>query len=83
MGFVDVLESALLKALGEAVVFVTGDVVVRFVEQFEGVAKTASPLQVGVDRRMFVNVLAILDGSLLDLCDGVFDFVDGFLFLLT
>ena len=35
MGFVDVFQSARLEALSEAVVFIMGDVVVGFVEQFE------------------------------------------------
>jgi hypothetical protein len=35
MGFVDVFQSARLEALSEAVVFILGDVVVGFVEQFE------------------------------------------------
>jgi hypothetical protein len=83
MSLVDVVQGALLEALSEAVVFFAGDVVVRLVEQFGGAAETAAPLEVSVDWRVIVQVLAVFDGGLLDLGDGVIDFVDGFLFLIT
>lgn len=80
---VDVLKSALLKALGEGIVFFLGDIVVGFVDEFEGTVETAAPVEASVNRRMIVQVLAVVDGGLLDFVDGFIDFVNGFLFLVT
>jgi len=83
MSLIDVFQGALLETLSEAIVLFVGDVVVRLVEQFGGAAETAAPLEVSVDRRVIVQILAVFDGGLLNLGDGVIDFVDGFLFLFT
>ncbi len=81
--FVDVLESALLEALGEGVVFFLGDIVVGLVDEFECAVETSAPIEARVNRRMIVQILAVVDGCLLDFVDGFIDFVNGFLFLFT
>jgi hypothetical protein len=83
MGLVDVLQSALLQTLGEAIIFFAGDVVVGPVQQFDGAVQAAGPIEVGIDWRVFVDVFSIVDGGFLDCGDGVIDFVDGLLFLLA
>ncbi len=80
---VDVFESALLEALGEGVVFFLGDIVVSLVDEFEGPVEAAAPVEAGVNWRMIVEILAVVDGSLFDFVDGFIDFVNGFLFLFT
>jgi hypothetical protein len=51
---VDVAKSALLEPLGETIVFFTGDIVVSFVEKFDGAMETAGPVEMSVNRRMVV-----------------------------
>ena len=79
---VDVLDGTCLQALGKGVVFFFADVMVRLVQQLEGAVQTARPRKAGVNRRMIVDVLAVVDGGFLDFVDGLVDFVDGFLFLV-
>ena len=83
MGPVDMFQGAMLETLSKCVVLFLGNVAMGFVDQFEGAVKTAGPIHVRVDRRMIIKVLAVVDGSLLDLIDGVIDIVNGFPFLLT
>jgi hypothetical protein len=80
---VDVFESALLETLGEGVVFFLGHIVVGFVDEFESPVETAAPIETCVNRRMIVDVLAVVDGGFLDFVDGLINFVDGMLFLVT
>jgi hypothetical protein len=80
---VDMFESALLEALGEGVVFLLGDIVVSLIDEFECTVETTAPIEARVNGWMIVQVLAVVDGSLLDFVDGFIDFVNGFLFLLT
>jgi hypothetical protein len=82
-GAVDVAESALLQALGELVVFFLGDVAMGFLEKFLGAMQAAGIVEAGIDRRMVVQVFAIIDGRFLDFRDGVVNGVDGFLFFVT
>jgi len=77
------LESALLESLGRGIVFFLGNVVVGFVDEFQCPVETAAPVEASVNRRMIVEVLAVIDGGLLDFVDGFIDFVNGFLFLFT
>ena len=81
--FIDMHKRPLLQALGKTVVLVLRDIAVRLVYQFEGPPQTAGPVHVRIDRRMIVQVLAVIDCGLLDFIDGVVDFVNGFLFLLA
>jgi hypothetical protein len=83
VSLVDVLEGALLKTLGESVVFFLRDIVVSFVEQFDRAVQAAGPVHAGIDGRVIVDVFAVIDGGFLDFRDGVVDFVNGFLFLLA
>ena len=80
---VDVLQRTVTQALREAVVLFLGNVVVGLVEQFEGAVETAPPIHVGIDGRMVVYVLAVIDGRSLDFANGFVDFVNGVLFLLA
>ena len=80
---VDVAKSALLEPLGETIVFLTGDVIVSFIEKFDGAVETAGPVEMSVHGRMVVEILAVVDRGFLDLVDGVVNFVDGLLFLVT
>ena len=83
VGLVDVLEGALLETLCGGVVFFLRDVVVSFVEQFDGAAQAARPVHASIDRRVIVDIFSVVDGGFLDFGDGVVDFVDGLLFLLA
>jgi hypothetical protein len=81
--FVDVPKSALLEALGEGVVRFTSNILVRFFEQFLGAVQAARVVETGVNRRIVIQMLAVVDRGLLDFVDGVVDGVDGFLFLVA
>jgi hypothetical protein len=83
VSFVNVQERAFLQALGESVVFLFAYVVMRFVQQLQCAVQSAAPRHVRVNRRMIVEILAVVDGSFLNLVDGFVDFVNGFLFLFT
>ncbi len=83
MSTVDVAKSALLEPLGETIVFFTGDIVVSFIEKFDGAVETAGPVEMSVNRGMVVEILAVIDSGFLNFVDGVVNFVDGFLFLIT
>jgi len=83
MRFVDVLESAYLETLRESVVFFLRNVVVSLVDELESPVETAAPIETRVNGSMIVQVLAIVDGGLLDFVDGFIDVVNGFLFLIT
>jgi hypothetical protein len=82
-GLVDVPKSALLEALGEVVVLFAGDILVRFFEQFLGAVQAAGVVEAGVNRRMLIQIFAVVDRRFLDFVDGVIDGVDGFLFLMA
>jgi hypothetical protein len=82
MSLVDVLHGTLLEALSEAVIFFAGDVVVGFVNQLNGAMETAGPIHLGIHGGMVVEILAVVDGCLLDFADSLVDFVNGLLFLL-
>jgi hypothetical protein len=81
--FVDVFESALLETLGEGVVFFLGDIAVGFVDKFQCPVETAAPVETNVNRSMIIDILAVIDGSLLDFVDGLIDFVNGLLLLFA
>jgi hypothetical protein len=83
MRLVDVLQSTLLEALGEGIVFFLGDVAVSFVDELECPVQAAAPIKVRVDRWIIVEVLSVIDRGFLDLFNGVVDFVNGFLFLFS
>jgi hypothetical protein len=41
--------------------------------------ETAAPIEARINRRMVVQILAVIDGGFLDFVDGFIDFVNGFL----
>jgi hypothetical protein len=81
MGAVDVFQDASLKAAGRGIVFFMGYVLVGLAQQVAGLVQVAAPGQVSVDWFVFIDVLAVVDGSLLDFVDGLVDFVDGLMLL--
>src|ERR1700722_5535085 len=83
MGAVDVFQSTRLEAIGEAVVFFARYVAVGLVEQFDGAVQAAGPIEMRVNGHVIIDVLAVIDRSVLDLKDGGIDFLDGFAFLLA
>lgn len=82
-GAIDVAESALLEALGEGVVFFAGDILVGLFEELLGAVEAASVVEARVNRRMIVEVFAVVDGSVFDFVDGVVDGVDGVFLFVT
>jgi hypothetical protein len=77
---VNVLEGAMLQSMGKLVVFFFRDVVMRTVKQFERSVIAASVSEVIIDRRMVVQILAIVNRSSLDLIDGFVDLGNGVIF---
>lgn len=80
---VDVLEGALLEALRRGIVFLLSDIVVGFVDKFEGPVEMAAPIEASVNCGMIVEIFSAVDGGLFDFVDGFIDFVSGLLFLFT
>ena len=76
MRFIDVLEGAVLETLGEDVVFFLIHVVMGVVEKLEGAMEATMKVEVGIDRRMIVEGLMIVDGCTLDVVDGEIDLFD-------
>src|SRR5271165_3225984 len=79
VGLVDVMDGTIAQAAGVRIIFLTGDVVVRFVEQFERAMETTRSIHAGIYGRMVVQVLAIINCSPFDLIDCPVDFVNGVL----
>ena len=73
----DVLKRALFEAAGRRIIFFLVYIVVRLFEGLDSLVEAIGPLQVGINRRMIVQVFAVVDGSTLDLADGRIDFPDG------
>jgi hypothetical protein len=69
------------QAMGKTVIFFFFDVVPRRVEQLQRSMIAASALHVVVDRRVVVQVLAVIDRSPLDLCDRIINLCDSVVFL--
>ena len=82
-GLVDVSRRALLQALRVAVVLFAGDVLVGLFEQVLGAVQAARVVETSINRRMVVQILAVIDRGFLDFVDCVVDRVDGFLFLVA
>jgi hypothetical protein len=82
-GAINVAESALLQALRERVVFLVSDILMGFFEELLGAMETASVVETGVDRRMIVQIFAIVDGGFLNFVDGIIDGANGFFFFVT
>jgi hypothetical protein len=80
--FVNMSKSAVAQAARPRIIFFACDVIVRFVEQFQRAMKTAAAVQARIDRRMIVQVLAVIDGGVLDFADSLVDLIDGVLLLV-
>ena len=76
MRFIDVLEGAVLETLGEDVVFFLIHVVMGVAEKIKGAMEATMKVEVGIDRRMIVEGLVIVDGGTLDVVDGEIDLLD-------
>jgi hypothetical protein len=83
MRFIDVMNGAIAQTADGRIVFFAGNIVVRFVEQFQGTVKAAFAVHVGIDRRMVIQILAIIDGGVLDLTNGFVDLLNGVLFFIV
>jgi hypothetical protein len=82
MGFVDVMQGAISQAADVRIVLFPGDVIVSFIQQLHGAMESANPIQARIDRRVSVEILAVVDGGALDFVYGFVDFADGVLFFL-
>jgi len=79
--FVDMAEGAIAQTAYGRIIFFAGDIIVRLVEQFQGAVIAASVSHVRIDRRMVIQILAIINRSALDLSDGSIDLGDGVILL--
>jgi hypothetical protein len=79
---VDMLKSPMLQTMGESVVFFFCNVVMRAIQQFQRSVVTAPMAQVGIDRRMVIQIFAVVDCGLLDLPNGLINFGDRVVFFL-
>lgn len=79
--FVDVLQSAVTQSVSKCVVFFFREIAMRFVEQFERSVIAARAPEVGVDWRMIIQILPVIDGGMLDFSNGLVDLGDSVLFL--
>jgi hypothetical protein len=83
MGFVDVVQGTVAKAAYSRIVFFAGDVIVRFIEQFHRAMKTAGAVHAGIDRRVIVQILAVVNRGVLDFFDGLINLINGVLFFFV
>src|SRR5271157_45613 len=70
-------EGAIAQPAYGWIIFFAGDIIVRLVEQFQGAVIATSVSHVRIDRRMVIQILAIINRSTLDLSDGFVDFFEG------
>jgi hypothetical protein len=83
VGFVDVVDGAIAKAAHGRIIFFPGDVIVSFIQKFHRAVKAAGPVHMGVDRRMIVQILAVVNRGALDFVDGFVDLANGMLFFFV
>jgi hypothetical protein len=83
VSFVDVVERAIAQASSPGIVFFARDVVVRFVEKFKRLVIAAAMSEVRINRHMVMNILAVIDGGVLDFGDGSVDLIDGMLLFVV
>ncbi len=81
MSLVDVPHRPLLQALREAIGLFPRDIAVGLVDQFKSAMSAARRVELGVNRRVIVQILTVVNPSLLDVANGVVDFTDRFPFL--
>jgi hypothetical protein len=82
VSLIDVLQGSMLQTLREGIVLFLGHIAVSLLEQLGSAVETTGPIQMAVNRRVIVQILAIVDGGLLDFTDRGIDFpnCDGFFF---
>jgi len=80
VGFVDVMDRAITQTAHGRIVFFPGDVIVGFVQQFQGAMKAAGAVHSHIDRRMIVQVLAVVNCSPPNFVDGFVNLFNGVLF---
>jgi hypothetical protein len=78
--FVDVLQSAIAQTAHGRVIFFPCDVIVSFIQQFQRAVVAAGAVHSGIDWRMIVQTLAVVDGSALDFVNGSVNLRNGVLF---
>lgn len=83
VSFVDVLKRSIPETPNGGVIFFSGDVIVSLIQKFLRTPKAARAVHSRIDRRMIVQVLAVVNRGTLDFIDGFVDLVDGVLFLLV
>ena len=83
VGLVNVAHRPLLQALRKLVVLFSRYILMRLVQKLQRSVQPPGPVQVGINRRMIVQILPVIDCSLLDFPDGCVDFMDGVFFFVT
>jgi hypothetical protein len=81
--FVDVLQGAMPQPMRELIIFFFGNIMMRAVEQFEGLMIASSAAAVHVYWHVVGQVFAIIDGGAFDFADGGVDFADSMCFLVV
>jgi hypothetical protein len=77
---VDMSQRATAQSVRIAVIFFFIDVAMRPVKQFERSAIAARVSKMRINRRMIIQVLAIVNRSMLDFSDGLVDLRNGMFF---
>jgi hypothetical protein len=80
---VDVVKGTLLQPLSEGIIFLVREILVRFFKELLGAVQTTGVVQTGIDRRMIIQVFAVVDGRSLDIGDRVIDSANRFFLLMT
>jgi len=80
---VNVTQRALLQALRKPVVLFLCNILMRLVQKLQRAVQPPGPIHVGINGRVIVQVLSVVDRSLLDLFDGLIDFMNGIFFFVT
>jgi hypothetical protein len=83
MRFIDVMDGTIAQAAHCGVVFFTSNVIVRLVQQLESAMIAPRVSHMSVDRRMIIQILAIINRSVLDLCNGFVNLLDGTLLFVV
>jgi len=74
---VDMIVGAGLQTLGKLIVFVMAYVLPGFIQIIESLFQPTTMITAFIDGRMILEILAIIDGRLLDLADRGIDLSDG------
>jgi hypothetical protein len=83
VGFVDVMKSAIPETLNGRVIFFPGNVIVGLIQELLRTTEAARAIHSRINRRMIIQVLAVVNRGTLDFVDGFVDLVDGVLFLFV